>query len=178
MIYYFKNELLGSPRSLDGFEIDTINIYPEGRSKRIDICWKKLALSKWVKLDDSVTERLYAYTGRRSYATSIYICRSSELSINCPDFDVIRWKKAYYVLSPVALELFEIFGMTERFALWLGYLLASGTIPTDQQPLLKEQLVSANKSELISKLILPLERRYGDYSDYVYSMSSSDYDGY
>ena len=57
--------------------------------------------------------------------------------------------------------------MTERFGRWLMVLLQYGEIPLDQQPLFKNNLNAAKGAAgeaLLSRAILPFERRFGDAS--------------
>jgi hypothetical protein len=56
--------------------------------------------------------------------------------------------------------------MNEAFATWLAHLLRGGRIPPDSLPLLRDQLNAAHclgGESLIEKLVLPFERRFGDY---------------
>lgn len=103
---------------------------------------------------------------RRGYE-SINIAQDKAVSAECPSYDAVKWRNQLFVFATSGIaDLFEVFGQTGECMRWLGLLVEHGEIPIDQRPLLKEKLVAANAkngAELLSRLVFPFERRYGDH---------------
>jgi hypothetical protein len=78
------------------------------------------------------------------------------------------WRGGSFVLaSSVIPDLLNALGMNDRFVRWLTVLIHNGEIPMEQKPLLKEHLDTAKVEkveELVTRLVLPFERRFGEQS--------------
>jgi hypothetical protein len=158
--------ILGSStRPLRNLEVSSIRIHPEERSHRIDICCEKEKPGRWIVLPRSILERV-CQDVRDDYE-SIQIARETRISSECSGYDVVIWRQQCLILATCGVpELLDVFGMTSQFAHWLAVLLEHGRIPKNERPLLKDQLAAAKGrqgEELLSRLTLPFERRFGDY---------------
>jgi hypothetical protein len=176
--------LLGSSTApLRDLEVSSIRIYPEERGQRIDISWERKKKGRWIVLRHDLRRHLSRYvepTGRQEYE-SILVARDERISSECSTYDVVIWRNCCLILATsVVPDLFDVFGMTEQFAQWLGILLHRGRIPKESQPFLKEQLVAAKGEEgeeLLNRLTLPFERRFGDYRRSIRGSHLLGYDG-
>jgi hypothetical protein len=167
--------ILGSSKSpFIRREVARIRIYPEERSHRIDICWEKEKPGRWVVVPRNLLASLrIRRTSRRSLRTthpfdSILITNDAEISSECPDYDLFIWRNWCLILatSPIH-DLLDVLGMNESFTRWLDFLLMEGKIPNESRPILEQQLAAVKGSgaeELLNRLVLPFERRFGDFS--------------
>ena len=159
--------IIGSSKSpLINLEVAKIRIYQEDRSDRIDICWEKKKPGRWVEVPNK-SMGIDWINRRRSYGT-VLITSDLEVSSECLDYDLVVWRGWCLILakSPIN-ELREVLGMNEHFGHWLAILLRNGEIPIEELPLLKQHLAAAKGpagEELLGRLVLPFERRFGDIS--------------
>lgn len=160
--------LLGSSKDpLTTRDIGKIRIYPEERSYRIDICWEKKKLGRWIEVPNNLIHlNKFTYS---HHIDSIWITSNAEISSECPDYDLVFWRRWCLILatSPIH-DLLDILGMNEGFSRWLSFLLEDGEIPIEQRPILRQHLARAKGSEcdeLLSRLVLPFERRFGNFSE-------------
>lgn len=162
--------VLGDSKSpLTSREIGKILIYPEERSLRIDICWEKQKKGRWVALPEEIQRHhILSGSSRLRRVDSIFITNDAEVSSECPDYDMIYWRNDIYILAASSInDLLKIFGMNDRFIRWLTVLFNYGEIPIEERPILKQHLNEAKCSasdDLFSRLVLPFERRFGDFS--------------
>jgi molecular chaperone HtpG len=151
-------------------EVEKFLIHREDRSRRVDISWSNEGLGRWIRLPTAFVENIRRGRAPAGHIliNAIFMTRDKNVSSECSDFDLVIWRDWCFLLatSP-ALELFDILGMNEAFARWLGLLMSHGEVPLDQRPVLKEILLKTRGTageELLSRLSLPFERRFGDAS--------------
>jgi len=163
--------ILGRSKSpLADREVSKICIYQDERSYRIDICWEKKKPGRWTMVPDDLRDQhlRHVITINDEDLESVWITSDAEISSECKDYDMVIWRRwcLIFATSPIC-DLLEIFGMNERFVGWLGTLLQHGEIPVGDRPLLKQHLAEAKhpkSEELLARLVLPFERRFGDVS--------------
>lgn len=149
---------------LRNLEVSCIRTIQEERSVRLDLCWKKKA-SRWTSVPQRFLRRQDLYHSRPP-VSEILITTDEEISKECPDFDVVQWKKSWLCLatSPIP-SLVQAMGMSDESTRWLLRLLFLGHIASDERPLLKEQLIARGATDadaLLAKMAIPRERVYGD----------------
>ena len=137
-------------------------IYPEERSHRLDSCWGREEPGEWVSVPTRFAEDILEERGQGK----IWITSAPSVSSECPDYDLVYWRRWYLFLAPSHIHgLLEALGMNERFARWLSVLIRRGEIPLDDRAVLREHLVAAKGAEgeaMIPRLVLPFGRRFGD----------------
>lgn len=161
--------ILGSSKSpFIAREVAKIYIYPEKRSHRIDICWEKEKPGRWVAVPHDLLDRIiepYRYEGM-GRIWSIFITGDAEISSECPEYDLVIWRKQCFILSTSPInDLLDILGMNGHFADSLGLLLHFGKIPAENRPTIRQHLADAKGQEgedLLDRLVQPFERRFGD----------------
>lgn len=168
--------ILGSSKSpFIGREVAKIRIYPEERSHRIDICWEKEKLGRWIAVPSNLMSNLRMHRrSDRSWQSShpfesVLITNDAEISSECLDFDLLIWRNRCLILatSPIH-DLLDVLGMNERFIKWLDLLLIMGKIPNESRPIIKQQLaavIGSEAEEVLDRLVLPFERRFGDFPE-------------
>ena len=154
--------LLGSSKyPIAGWDVAKILIHPEEGSYRIDLCWEKEKTGRWILVPKSLMQDVES----RHHYSAIWITRDKDVSKECPNYDVVDWRGWHLILgSSIVPELLDVLGMDQQFARWLFMLLKFGEIPSEHQPLLRQQLYAAKGKageDLLSRLSLPFERRFG-----------------
>ncbi len=155
--------LLGrSMQPIVRYDVTKVHIYAEENSRRIDIRWQKEVPGRW----RHVPNELLGNSSIHGDYGSIWLTEDASISAECPDFELVRWRGFTFIFAnSVVPTLCVTLGITGRFGRWLGTLLQRGEIPSDEQAALKAQLNSADQessAKLMSHMILPFERRFGD----------------
>jgi molecular chaperone HtpG len=158
--------ILGSSKGpISTRDIAKIRIFPEERSHRIDICWEKETPDRWLEVSELLRYQTPTDYRLRWPEESIWITRDKSVSSECPEFDLVFWRKRCLILatSPIP-DLLDALGFGPRFARYLAILINLGEIPLDERPVLKQHLVEAGEKkadELADRMVLPFERRFG-----------------
>lgn len=160
--------VLGSSKNpFHKMDIVKIQIYPEERAHRVDICWEKKTPGRWFPISRYMLQAMTSYSRMvRLEADSILITWDRGIASGCPNYDLVVWRNCYLILPDSGVpDLLNALGMSEKFAHWLGLLIDLGEIPLNERPILREQLIAsigAPGEELLNRLSLPYERRFGD----------------